>query len=332
MPSAPPLAARIGITLGDPAGVGPDLVVRALAADGADGVIIFGDRRVLGAAAARAGVPLPPSIVEITALDDVVPGHPDARAGAAQLAYLEAAVEAARCGQLDALVTAPINKALCKEAGFAFPGHTEFLAERLGAPHVVMMLAGPHLRVVPATIHVALSSVPSLLASGAARLRETLVMVVRALGDDFGIAEPRVAVAALNPHAGEAGHFGDEESRFIAPAIAQARAQLLAIDPAARFVLDGPHVPDAIYRAAAAPPFGDGRYDAVVGMYHDQALIPVKLVDFDEAVNVTLGLPMPRTSPDHGVAYDVAGTQRVRIVSFRAALALGRKLGRSKKK
>lgn len=321
---------RIGITLGDPAGVGPDLVVRALQEGGGDAVV-YGDRGVLEAAAERAGVPLPQRIVEVTSLPRVKPGASEPVHGQAQVAYLEAAVAAAQHGELGALVTGPINKALCHRAGFAFPGHTEFLAERLGAPRVAMMIAGPHLRVVPATIHVALSSVPSLLTHG---LDETLVLTVRSLHDRFGIARPRVAVCGLNPHAGEEGHFGDEEARLIVPAIERARA-LLGAGPGSEsdfeFMLDGPMVPDAVFRAAAAPPFGAGRYDAVVGMYHDQALIPVKLIDFDEAVNVTLGLPLPRTAPDHGVAYDVAGTVQVRDGSFRAALRLARRLaaGRS---
>lgn len=311
---------RIGITLGDPAGVGPDLVVRALQEGGGDAVV-YGDRAVLEAAAERAGVPVPQRIVEVTALPRVQPGVSEPSHGQAQVAYLEAAVAAAQRGELGALVTGPINKASCHRAGFAFPGHTEFLAERLGAPQVAMMIAGPHLRVVPATIHVALSSVPTLLAR---HLDETLALTVRALHDRFGITRPRVAVCGLNPHAGEEGHFGDEEARLITPAIERARALLGPIDY--EFVLDGPLVPDAVFRAAAAPPFGAGRYDAVVGMYHDQALIPVKLIDFDEAVNVTLGLPLPRTAPDHGVAYDVAGTVQVRDGSFRAALRLARRL------
>ena len=327
-PLAPPL--RIAVTLGDPAGVGPDLVVSALAADGEQGVRVFGDARVIERAAERAGKPVPSQIEAVSALADVEPGRPDARTGAAQVAYLEAAVRAILRGEFDALVTAPNHKAACKAAGFSFPGHTEFLAQRLGAPHVVMMLAGPHLRVVPATSQIGVAGVPAALARaslpplGDGSLAETLCMTAASLHRQFRLARPRVAVAALNPHAGESGLFGDEEERFIRPAIDEAARRLTALSIPAE--LSGPHVPDAIYRAAAAPPFGDGRYDAVVGMYHDQALIPVKLVDFDDAVNVTLGLPIVRTSPDHGVAYDVAGTSRVRDGSFRAALRLARTL------
>jgi len=309
---------RIGITMGDPAGVGPELVVRALAVDGDEGATVYGDRGVLEATARRLGLPAPARVVEASRLDRVTPGTPHEGGGAAQVAYLEAAIAAARAGGLDALVTAPIHKEACLRAGFAFPGHTELLAERLGAARVAMMIAGPRLRVVPATIHLALAQVPRALTEGG--LAATIALTARALRDDFGIARPRVAVAGLNPHAGEGGHFGDEEARIVSPAIDAALMELEKSQ--APFELSGPHVPDVVYRAAAAPPFGEGRFDAVVGLYHDQALIPVKLLDFDEAVNVTLGLPIVRTSPDHGVAYDVAGTDRVRDGSFRAALRL----------
>jgi 4-hydroxythreonine-4-phosphate dehydrogenase len=319
--------ARIGVTMGDPFGVGPELVVRALAGDGAEGVVVYGDAAVLAAAAERAGVPAPPRIVEGSALGELRPGAPDGRGGAAQVAYLEAAALAARRGEHEALVTAPIHKAACVAAGFAFPGHTEFLAERLGTPRVAMMLAGPRLRVVPATIHLALAEVPRALTVDG--LAATLALTARALRDDFGIARPRLAVCGLNPHAGEAGHFGDEEARIVVPAIDRAR-EILDGDRLP-CELSGPHVPDAVFRAAAAPPVGEGRHDAVVGMYHDQALIPIKLLDFDETVNLTLGLPIVRTSPDHGVAYDVAGTGRVRDGSFRAALRLAREIARRRR-
>lgn len=330
---------RIGITMGDPFGVGPELVARALAALAIQAPdvpvpIVFGDRAVLDAAARIGGVPLPARIASVTQLGTLRFGRPtgeDAhRAGAAQVAYLEAAISAIHRGEIDALVTAPINKALSKAAGFSFPGHTEFLADRLAAPGsvlgVAMMLAGPHLRVVPATIHIPLATVPAALAKPGS-LAATIALTLTALHDDFGLPAPRVAVCGLNPHAGESGHFGDEEARLIAPAMEAARALLGTRFP---FTLDGPHVPDAIFRAACAPPFGQGRYDAVVAMYHDQGLIPIKLVDFDDAVNVTLGLPIPRTSPDHGVAYDAAGTGRARDQSFRAALALARVLAKTR--
>ncbi len=300
--------------MGDPAGIGPELV-RAVCA-GAGDVVIFGDGKQLAG--------LDANVVAVTALDDVTPGAPTTVTGRAQLAYLDAAVAEARAGRLDAIVTAPIHKASCIAAGFAFPGHTEFLQDRLGAPAVTMMFAGPRMRVSLATIHHALSAVPREL--DIAGVTTAIAQTATALARDFGIAAPRVAVAGLNPHAGEAGHFGDEEARVIVPAIAAARVVLAAANIAAD--VSGPHVPDAVFRAHL-----DGRYDAVIAMYHDQGLIPVKLIDFDEAVNVTLGLPIVRTSPDHGVAYDIAGKGLARPTSFAAALRLARQLvaGRSQR-
>jgi 4-hydroxythreonine-4-phosphate dehydrogenase len=298
---------RIGVTMGDPAGIGPELV-RAVCAGAAD-VVVFGDGKLLAG--------LDAAVVAVTALDGVTPGFPTTATGHAQLAYLDAAVAEARAGRLDALVTAPIHKASCIAAGFAFAGHTEFLQDRLGAAAVTMMFAGPRMRVSLATIHHALAVVPRVLDLPA--VTTAIVHTATALARDFGVPRPRVAVAALNPHAGEAGHFGDEEARVITPAIAAARVWLAADGIVAE--LSGPHVPDAVFRAHV-----DGSFDAVVAMYHDQGLIPVKLIDFDEAVNVTLGLPIVRTSPDHGVAYDIAGRGIARSTSFAAALRLARQL------
>jgi 4-hydroxythreonine-4-phosphate dehydrogenase len=271
-----------------------------------DQLIVFGDRGVID----RAGGEML-NVIECSSLApaDARPGTPTAAGARAQVAYLEAAVEAARSGTIAGLVTAPISKTQAVSAGFEFAGHTEFLAARLGAEDVAMMFAGPRLRVVLATVHQSLMTVgasldPALIER---RIRQTLA----ALESDFGIPRPRVGVVGLNPHAGEGGMFGDEEARCIAPAIA-------AVDhPGVR----GPLVPDAAFRDAV-----DGRYDALVAMYHDQALIPVKLVDFEAAVNVTLGLPIVRTSPDHGVAYDIAGRGVARAASFAASLALARQM------
>jgi len=280
---------RIGITLGDPSGVGPEIVERALAeapAELRERCVIFG-------------------ALDELAAEDRVPGRPTPGGGAAQVAWLEQAVAAAKAGAIQALVTAPISKAQVKRAGFAFPGHTEFLAERLGAREHAMLFAGPRLKVVLATIHHALADVPAALSFEA--VERAIRLGGEALVRDFGIPSPRIGVLGLNPHAGEGGLFGDEEARVIAPAIAAARRAFA--------VVDGPLVPDAAFRRP---------YDLFVAMYHDQGLIPVKLVDFDLAVNVTLGLPIIRTSPDHGVAYDVAasGWPAVRHESFAAALLL----------
>jgi 4-hydroxythreonine-4-phosphate dehydrogenase len=311
----------VGVTLGDPAGIGPELVARALDAP-PEGVTlrVYGDRGVLEEAAARLG--LRPrwdgvDLVEVTQLEGAAPGRPSEAGARAQLAYLERAIADARARAIASLCTAPIHKAACKAVGFDFPGHTELLAARLsdvGQPlPVTMMLAGPRLRVALATTHLALSAVPAALASGNGEaIERAIVHAAEGLSAIFGIARPRVAVAGLNPHAGERGHFGDDEPRVIAPAIARAQARL-----GDRALVSGPHVPDAVFRDAVA-----GLHDAVVALYHDQGLVPVKLIDFEDAVNVTLGLPIVRTSPDHGVAYDIAGTGKARPTSFDAALRL----------
>ncbi len=311
------MVTRIGISLGDPAGVGPEIVAGALLdADAATRarLVVFADRFLLDRALAQRGASLPAGVevadrgaAEAAA---ICPGEPSEVSGRAQVAYLEAAVAAARAGQIGGLVTAPISKSWAVGAGFQFPGHTEYLADRLGAPDVAMMFAGPRLRVVLATVHVPLAEVPSRLTADLIDRRTQ--MAARALQRDFGVARPRVGVVGLNPHAGEGGMFGDEEAAAIAPGIEAARR---ALGPGAE--LGGPLVPDAAFRAALA-----GDYDVLVAMYHDQALIPVKLIDFEEAVNVTLGLPIVRTSPDHGTAYDIAGSGRARTGSFAAALRL----------
>jgi 4-hydroxythreonine-4-phosphate dehydrogenase len=301
--------ARLGITLGDPAGIGPEIVAQTLAAAPAALVprlIVYGDRAPLERAAAARGLRLPdvPVVGDGTG-DAARPGQPDERTGAAQVGYLEAAVAAAARRELAAIVTAPISKTWARRAGFAFPGHTELLAARLGAPHVVMFFAGPRTRVALATVHVPLADVPRTLTT--ASLRTTIELVAASLIRDFAIAAPRIGVVGLNPHAGEGGLLGREDAEIIAPALAP-------LPPA---TLAGPLVPDAAFRDHV-----EGRHDAVIAMYHDQGLIPVKLVDFDQAVNVTLGLPIVRTSPDHGTAYDIAGTGRARAVSMQRALAL----------
>jgi 4-hydroxythreonine-4-phosphate dehydrogenase len=313
--------APIAISLGDPAGIGPEVVVRALAVRPERPVLVFGDPIVLVRAAERSLVPhvAPASIRCVTALgiNEVVPGRPNDASARAQLSYLEAATDAVLRGECSALVTAPISKEWIARAGFTFPGHTEYLAARAGVSEFAMMLAGPNLRVVVATTHLALRDVPTALTPTG--IASTITLTAEALARRFRIAKPRVAVAGLNPHAGEAGRFGDEEKRLVEPAIDLARSRLAAagIDAA----VTGPHVPDVVFRQAAG-----GAFDAVVALYHDQGLIPVKLLHFDEAVNVTLGLPFARTSPDHGTAFDIAGTGQARPESFLAALDLAAKL------
>ena len=304
-------AGRIGITLGDPSGIGPEIVAATLAAAPAAWrarLVVFGDREPLVRGAEAMRVALPPGL-EIRgdgAGARAVPGAPDDASGAAQVGYLEAAVAAAKAGELAAIATAPISKTWARRAGFAFPGHTELLAARLGAPDVVMAFYGPKLRIALATVHVPLAEVPRVLTT--ARIRRVIELVAASLSADLGFAAPRIGVVGLNPHAGEGGMLGPEDDAVIAPAL---RAPL---PPA---TLHGPLIPDAAFRDHA-----EGRYDALVAMYHDQGLIPVKLLDFDDSVNVTLGLPIVRTSPDHGTAYDIAGRGVARATSMQRALAL----------
>jgi len=300
----------LGITLGDPSGIGPEIVAQALASapdEWRSRIIVYGDRGPLERGARAAGVTLPDVAVRGDGTGEhAVAGAPDEASGAAQVGYLEAAVAAAKAGELSAIVTAPISKTWAKRAGFSFPGHTEMLAARLGAPDVVMMFAGPKLRVALATVHVALAEVPHALTT--ARVRTTLELLAASLRRDFGIPRARIGVVGLNPHAGEGGLIGTEDRDVIAPAL---------VAPYGDAVVTGPLVPDAAFRDHAT-----GRHDALVAMYHDQGLIPVKLIDFDEAVNVTLGLPIVRTSPDHGTAYDIAGRGIARAVSMQRALEL----------
>ncbi|HVT07510.1 MAG TPA: 4-hydroxythreonine-4-phosphate dehydrogenase PdxA, partial [Polyangia bacterium] len=307
----------IAISRGDPAGIGREGVARARAERPDAAVLVFGDAGVLGRAAAAAGVAPPAAarIRDVTNLGagEVTPGHPGDASGRAQLAYLTAATDAALAGEVAALVTAPISKEWIARAGFAFPGHTEYLAARAGVREFAMMLAGPVLRVTVATTHVALKDVPRLLTVEG--IASTIWLTADGLARRFGIARPRVAVAGLNPHAGEAGRFGDEEDRLVRPAVDQARARLAVAGLSA--TVEGPLVPDSVFRQAA-----NGEFDAVVALYHDQGLIPLKLLHFDDGVNITLGLPFVRTSPDHGTAYDIAGQGKARAQSFLAALDL----------
>ncbi|MCG5056229.1 MAG: 4-hydroxythreonine-4-phosphate dehydrogenase PdxA [Myxococcales bacterium] len=311
----------LAITLGDPTGIGPEVLLKALGQRPIDGVVVYGDRGVLEETARQLGTRVPQGvqIEEVTSLapHQRVPGQPNDAAGRAQVAYLEAATEAAMSGRVKAIVTAPLSKTWAGRAGFQFPGHTEYLAQAAHAPEIAMMLAGPRLKTTVATTHIALRDVAaSLTVSG---VSTAIRLTARALQQHFGLPHPRIAVAALNPHAGEDGRFGDEEARIIEPAIAAARRELEAQGSSPR--LYGPAVPDVVFRQAH-----EGQFDAVVAMYHDQGLIPVKLFDFDHTVNVTLGLPFVRTSPDHGTAYDLAGKGLAREDSLLAAFDLARQM------
>ena len=223
-----------------------------------------------------------------------IPGQPAADGIGTALASLEAATGLVRAGAMAGVVTAPVAKAQLSSIGFHYPGQTEFLAAACGVPadDAVMMLAGPSLRAVPITVHCALSEVPARLTADLIYRKARIVAA--AFKRDFGIPQPRLAIAGLNPHAGENGRFGEEELHVIAPAIERLRADGMMVT--------GPHPGDALFTTRAR-----ATYDAALAMYHDQALIPLKALDFDEGVNVTLGLPIIRTSPDHGTAFDIAG-------------------------
>ncbi len=316
---------RLAITLGDPGGIGPEVVLGALARDDvrtACQPVIVGDAAVLRKAAALPGisatVPADLLIEPTTAAGSPGPfasGRVDPENGRAAHGWICRAVEMARSGEADAIVTGPIAKEAMFAAGFDFPGHTELLARLCGGADVRMMLEGGGLRVVLETIHVAIADVPRLITVES--LGRTLGIAHR-WGNEFLRIAPRIAVCGLNPHAGEGGHFGDEEVRVIAPAIARARGDGIRAD--------GPVPADTVFHRALA-----GDFDLVVAMYHDQALIPVKTLDFHGGVNTTIGLPIIRTSPDHGTAFDLAGKGTANPSSMAAAILRAADLARKRR-
>jgi len=320
--------APLAVTLGDPAGIGPEIIVKAWSALRHDGppFVVIGDAHAL-AAASPAGaaiirpVGLPAEALQVfedalPVLDlplntSVVAGQPSAAAAPAIIRWIETAAGLALSGVVSGVVTAPIAKAPLYEAGFGFPGHTEFLGELTaaaslaGARGPIMMLTAKDLRVTLVTIHEPLAKVPGLLS--VERIVNAGLVTAQALTRDFGIRVPRLAVTGLNPHAGESGSIGREEVEIIAPAV---RA-LQDLGVAAT----GPHPSDSLFH-----PDARARFDAALCMYHDQALIPVKMLDFWGGVNVTLGLPIIRTSPDHGVGFDIAGRGLARPDSLMVAI------------
>ncbi len=317
------------LSMGDAAGVGPEVIAKAWVASRESDAVVVGDVGVMRRALRCCGISLP--VAQLDRPDEEVPagamgvwsppglpdlstlpwGRIDARAGAAAAACIEAAVGAIQSGAGRGLVTAPIHKEALHAAGVHFPGHTEMLQALTQSPAVRMMLVNRELRVVLVTVHQSLRSVCDAVTREA--VLTTLRLLQPAMVRWFGVAQPRIAVAGLNPHAGEGGLFGDEELREIAPAIADAQA--LGWDAS------GPHAPDTVFMRAR-----QGAFDAVVAMTHDQGLIPVKYLGLDEGVNLTLGLPWVRTSPDHGTAFDLAGSGRADPASFRAAWDLARQL------
>ncbi|MDQ7837339.1 MAG: 4-hydroxythreonine-4-phosphate dehydrogenase PdxA [Thermodesulfobacteriota bacterium] len=326
--------------MGCPVGIGPEIIARSLALHEVYTYcrpVVVGDRAIMERAVKTTGVSLDISVIKeadieqigrtfrqgdrpekifllpVSGLDSAqcVYGRPTARTGAAMVNYILRAIELALSGRVQAITTAPINKEAMHMAGYEYPGHTELLAEKTGEKEYAMMLAGDRLKVVPVTIHLPLRDVATRLTRE--KILENLIVTDSALRRYFGLEQPRLAVAALNPHAGEGGLFGDEEVRIIAPAIDAAKR--LGIDAAGPFPAD-----TVFYRAS------QGEFAAVIAMYHDQALIPLKLLHFKDGVNITLGLPIIRTSVDHGTAYDLAGSGKADPSSLLAALRLAARM------
>jgi 4-hydroxythreonine-4-phosphate dehydrogenase len=306
----------IAVTMGDPAGIGPEVAMRAASRLGRVARFVFvGDRAVLEAAQRRYGADGKPSVVEVSSLAAAERKPGRSTAGGAEAAHraILRAVDLVKAGEASAIVTAPVSKQAIQSLGIEFPGHTETIARLAGNVDVRMMMAGPTLRVTLVTTHIRYRDVPRVLTVEA--IAETAAITAEALRRDFGIRRPRIALAGLNPHAGEGGAFGDEEIRILAPAIEVAAARGIR--------LDGPHPPDTVFFRARG-----GEFDAVVSLYHDQGLIPFKLVHFHDGVNVTIGLPFPRTSPDHGTAFDIAGRGVADASSMVSAIRLAAEMAR----
>ncbi len=328
----------LALTLGEPAGVGPDLALALWADRSARDVppfLLVGDPKLLAArarllgldvklsesdaaqAASRFAASLP--VLPVGISSEAAPGKPDATSAPVARAAIDRAVELVRAGKLAAIVTNPIAKSIMQKAGFAFPGHTEYLAHLAAvpgtkAPRAVMLIWCEELAVVPVTIHVPLAEVPRLLTADL--IVETGRIVASEMVRRFGVARPRLAACGLNPHAGEGGTLGREEETVIRPALERLKAEGIAVT--------GPHPADTLFHAEARI-----RYDVALGMFHDQVLAPIKTLAFERAVNVTLGLPFVRTSPDHGTAFDLAGTGRANPSSLLAALKLARRLAKA---
>jgi 4-hydroxythreonine-4-phosphate dehydrogenase len=321
---SPPPDFPLAVSLGDPAGIGPEVIAKCWdnrAEFGLPSFVAIGDGRSIAAvwdgpievvddprqadAAFDHALPL----IQLSSAEPDTPGHPSVAGAHCSLDSLELAVGLARSGSAAAVVTGPVAKEQLYAIGFQHPGQTEFVAERCGiAPgNVVMMLAGPTLRTVPVTTHVELAEVPRTLSTQLIESRGRAAL--RGLQRNFGIPSPRLAVSGLNPHAGEAGQLGREEIEIIEPAIAALAAE--------GWLVSGPHPADTMFHARAR-----ANYDAALCMYHDQALIPIKALHFEDAVNVTLGLPIVRTAPDHGTAFDIAGRDRADPRPMAAAMRM----------
>ena len=317
----------LAITCGEPAGIGPELCARLAAGPLPAAVVAIGDAELIAARAKRLGISLTLTPHDarqsrhvagtLPVIDTPFPardclGRPDPANAPTLLHGLDLAIDGCRDGRFAAMVTAPLHKQVINDAGIAFSGHTEYVASRCGVDTPVMLLASETMRVALVTTHLPLRAVPDAITPG--RLATVLDVLWRDLRERFDIAAPRIAVCGLNPHAGEGGHLGREDDEIIAPAIAAQRA-------AGRDVT-GPHPADTLFHRAA------GEADAVLAMYHDQGLPVIKYGGFGGIVNVTLGLPIVRTSVDHGTALDIAGSGRASASSLSAAVALAARLGR----
>jgi 4-hydroxythreonine-4-phosphate dehydrogenase len=307
--------------MGDPNGIGAEIIVKALACSELRELcdfLVFGSKEVMKEAEKLVGLKPTYRVVDIDAFGrgDLNPGFPNGRAGEASFLYIKEATISAMEGKVDAVVTAPISKESMHLAGIKYPGHTEILQELTGAKKVAMMFEGGNFRVVLVTIHCALSEVPKLISRE--RVLSTIEIANESLRDLFGIAKPKIVVSALNPHAGEAGAFGNEEILYIAPAVQAARKSGINVV--------GPMPADTLFFYAL-----QGNWDVVVAMYHDQGLIPFKMLYFHQGVNVTLGLPIIRTSPDHGVAYNIAWKGKADPSSMIAAIRLAYNLAKKRK-
>jgi 4-hydroxythreonine-4-phosphate dehydrogenase len=318
----------LGITMGDAAGIAPEVIAKSLANAAVARscrCVIYGDRHAFSSLLSKLGLGLSYAPVEtpeeaaagktaVSFLDcprspmrHVDYGKMDDRAAANAVGYIDLATEHALSSRIDAVVTGPINKAAIQRAGFPLDGHTNYLAERSGVTDYAMMFVGGGLKIVLMTVHIALADVPKRITKSA--VLEKIRLMHRHLAKWFGIESPRIAVCGLNPHAGEEGMFGREEEESLSPAIAGARAEGIAVS--------GPYPADTVFNRCK-----DGEFDAVLAMYHDQGLLPVKLLAFHEGVNITIGLPFVRTSPDHGTAFDIAGKGVAHPGSMTAAILL----------
>lgn len=324
----------IGITMGCPVGIGPEIILRFFASlqpERGALAVVLGDAGVLQHTSKSMKIParivpwqpgetIEPGtipVLELSSLfvDNLQWGKPDEHTGKAMAVYIEQGVRLVQDGTLSALVTCPIAKSALQSAGYDYPGHTEMLAYLTGSRQHLMMMAGKRLKVALVTIHEPISRVAGLLTVD--KVTDCIRLTAHALRTDFGMDQPRIAVAALNPHAGEQGMFGEEETEVIAPAVAACSTECS---------ITGPWPPDTVFHRAMS-----GDFDAVIAMYHDQGLIPFKLIHFSDGVNVTLGLPIVRTSVDHGTAYDIAGQGKADCSSLQAAFELAAKIAYNRK-